>query len=144
MRTASKMMKRWKFAIATLILASCVVSLSISQTADAAIRPPSGWPKSFTLLYCWGASNTNDVGSWCPCADITLNRDRTIDVLDCISNTFYPNAGMWRKRQRWGKLNFTLSNGAIYEGVQLPDGSYEGTMVTPSGITGVWVGEFNP
>lgn len=118
-------------------------SQASSSVASAATPVVAGnWPKDFELVYCWGTSDFDDIGAWCPCAELTLHkRPKDVDVFDCgTGNTFFA-AGTWSKTRRWSTVTFDFGT-VIYSGTKQVDGTFRGTMLSSSGIMGVWEGEF--
>ncbi len=131
------------FAIA--MMASSSLNAAEPAASGNSGETPANWPKTFELVYCWGGTTQNDIDAWCPCAELTLHRrPKTFDVFDCLSGNFVADAGTWSKKRRWREITFELSNGVVYHGVEQPDGTYFGTMLTPNGVYGVWSGEFVP
>ena len=128
---------------ACAVFAAMFVALPQKET-QAATAIQANWPKSFTMQYCWGATDPSQVDQWCPCADLTLyRRPKTWDVFDCQTGQYHSNAGTWSKTGRWATITFDVPGVVTYTGTKLQDGTYEGMMMTASGLTGVWVGEFN-
>ncbi len=141
MRHAPSISKR----LAILLLATAVgLTTFLARPASSEAAAAAKWPKNFTMVYCWGTSDVDDIGPWCPCADLTLYKDRSVDVFDCATGNFYPNSGNWSKTRRWREITFSFNGLVVYTGTKQPDGTYLGTMVTPSGLMGVWQGEFLP
>ena len=141
-----------KILTSFVLLASLAVvgsmTLSNQQSVQAASSPivnaQAGWPRSMSLVYCWGTIDPDDISQYCPCAELTLHkRPRDVDVFDCATGIFYPAAGTWSKTRRWRQVTFDFGQ-VTYTGTRLPDGSYEGMMLTQSGMYGVWRGEFLP
>ena len=125
-----------------VILLAMTFTLATPQSTDAAAVAKASWPKTFSLVYCWGTSDYNDIGPWCPCADLTLyRRPRTCDVFDCATGIFYPDAGTWSKTGRWRDVTFHFDGQVTYTGSKQPDGKYRGVMITTTGLMGVWEGE---
>ena len=129
--------------LASLAIAATLFAI-LPQSSEAATLGNRNWPKSFTIQYCWGATDPAQIESYCPYAELTLHRrPKTFDALDLGSGQYMQDAGTWRKTRRWATVEFELYNGVTYSGYRLPDGSFEGLIMSPSGIFGAWKGTLN-
>ena len=141
----STSMPKLNFRRGLLLAATFAFLLSILPApTEAATLNNNNWPKSFTIQYCWGATDPSQVESYCPYAELTLHRrPKKFDVFDFGSGRSMQDAGNWRKTRRWATVEFELYNGVIYSGTRLPDGTFEGFIMSPSGIFGAWKGTLN-
>jgi hypothetical protein len=131
--------RSWVLGLAVALVCAAWAA-SVNAAARAEYAPSIVWPKTFYLQYLWDSTDYGEAELYGTPAILTLNRDKSVDVFDGGSGEFYPNIGTWRVRGN--RIEFRFDGGVVYAGSLQPDNTYHGTMSAPSGLTGIWIGNY--
>ena len=123
----------------SLVACLCVAACLASFTEQASAQVTS---QTFKLRYAWSYTSLSQVRGgidrW-PQATFQLNSNGTINTLT------QSNVGTWSLVGPQITMNFAFNNGSsTYIGTRQTDGSFNGSMISGTGMVGVWKGSYYP